>query len=184
MCRTRCPSFALFEDYAAALGVSLCFQEFDAELAGLPGAYAPPAGRLLLAWADGATKPDCEAGEAAGQKPSTNAGAAGCIGLRPLVTGCCSVGVTKLVADSPGTAEVKRLYVPPRFRGHGVGRLLADRVLAEAAAAGYRRVCLDTLPTMTEAIKLYRSLGFTEVAPYYENPVPGALFFARELDPK
>ena len=78
---------------------------------------------------------------------------------------------------------MKRLYVPARFRGRGVGRLLAERVLAAASAAGYRRVCLDTLPIMTEAIALYRSLGFAQVEPYYENPVPGALFFSRELEP-
>ncbi len=153
---------ALFEEYAAALGIDLCFQGFAAELDGLPGAYARPAGRLLLAWLDGE--------------------AAGCIALRPLVAGCCSVGVSKLMADSSESAEVKRLYVPARYRGHGIGRVLAERVLAEAKAAGYRRVCLDTLPSMREAIALYQSLGFAPVASYYENPVPGALFFTRELD--
>jgi len=154
---------ALFEEYATALGIDLCFQNFAAELAGLPGAYARPTGRLLLAWLDGA--------------------AAGCVALRPLVAACCSADHSKLMADSPESAEVKRLYVPSRFRGHGIGRVLAQRVLAEAAAAGYRRTCLDTLPSMTEAIGLYKSLGFATVAPYYENPVPGALFFTRELDP-
>ena len=152
----------LFEEYAAALGIDLCFQGFAAELADLPGAYARPAGRLLLAWLDGE--------------------AAGCVALRPLVAASCSVGVSKLMADCPDTAEMKRLYVPLRFRGRGVGRVLAVRAIVEAAAAGYRRICLDTLPSMQGAIALYQSLGFTPVPAYYENPVPGALFFTRELD--
>jgi ribosomal protein S18 acetylase RimI-like enzyme len=134
----------LFEEYAAWLGVDLCFQGFAAELAGLPGRYAPPAGGLWLADDGGA--------------------AAGCVALRPLA------------ADR---AEAKRLYVRPAYRGTGTGRALAEHALA--AAAGYRRVCLDTLPRMTAAIALYRSLGFAETGPYYANPVPGALFMEREL---
>lgn len=153
---------SLFEEYAAALGIDLCFQGFARELADLPGAYARPAGRLLLAWLDGE--------------------AAGCVALRPLVGACCSTGYSKLMVDRPESAEMKRLFVPARYRGHGAGRVLVECALAEAAAAGYRRICLDTLPSMPEAIKLYQSLGFAQVAPYYENPVPGALFFARELD--
>jgi ribosomal protein S18 acetylase RimI-like enzyme len=91
---------------------------------------------------------------------------AGCVALRPL-TG--------------DRAEVKRLYVRPAFRGTGVGRALAEHVLQAAAGMGYRRVCLDTMPSMAGAIALYRSLGFTEVEPYCHNPVPGALFLGREL---
>jgi putative acetyltransferase len=140
---------ALFEEYAAGLGVSLCFQKFDEELAGLPGAYAPPSGRLLVAWEDGT--------------------AAGCIALRQLTEGRC---------------ELKRLYVRPAFRGRGLGRLLANRALEEAAAAGHESACLDTLPSMTEAVALYRALGFVPTEPYCHNPVPGALFFTKSLAPQ
>ena len=71
--------------------------------------------------------------------------------------------------------------VRPAFRGRGVGRTLAEYVLRAASAACYRRVCLDTLPSMAGAIALYRSLGFTEVSQYCHNPVPGAIFLGREL---
>ena len=93
--------------------------------------------------------------------------AAGCVALRPL---------------GADLSEIKRLYLRPEFRGTGLGRRLAETVLAEAARIGYRRVWLDTLPSMGGAITLYRSLGFTEIEPYYDNPVPGALFLGRELD--
>jgi GNAT superfamily N-acetyltransferase len=94
--------------------------------------------------------------------------AIGCVGLRPLRADLC---------------EIKRLYVQPAFRGTGLGRRLAETVLAEAGRIGYRRVCLDTLPSMGGAIALYRVLGFTEIEPYCDNPVPGALFLGREVEP-
>ena len=140
---------ALFEEYAAGLGIGLCFQKFDEELAGLPGAYAPPSGRLLVAREDGT--------------------AAGCVAFRRLTADRC---------------ELKRLYVRPEFRGRGLGRLLANRALEEAASAGYGSACLDTLPSMTEAVALYRALGFAPTEPYCHNPVPGALFFTKSLAPQ
>lgn len=94
------------------------------------------------------------------------AACAGCVALRP---------------RGGGDAEMKRLFVRPAFRGLHIGRQLADTVLHEAAAAGYRRLLLDTLPTMTTAIAMYRRLGFVEIPPYRSNPVPGALFLARDL---
>lgn len=136
----------LFLEYAAWLNVDLCFQGFDEELASLPGAYARPDGRLLLAMQDEQ--------------------AAGCIALR------------RFDAD---TGEVKRLWVRPAFRATGLGRGLAERVISEARAAGYKRLVLDTLGTMASAIALYRSLGFREIAPYYDNPLAGAVYMGLEL---
>jgi putative acetyltransferase len=137
----------LFAEYAASLDISLCFQGFDEELAGLPGTYAPPRGRLLLA---------CRGKESVG-----------CVALQPL---------------EPGTCEMKRLYVRPAYRTGGVGRLLAERVIHEAATAGYRRMRLDSLPAMETALQLYRRLGFREIAPYTTNPVKGAVFLELQLD--
>lgn len=132
----------LFEEYAAGLGISLCFQNFDKELADLPGGYAPPSGRLFLA---------IEGDEVMG-----------CVALRKF---------------GEGVAEMKRLYVRPAFRGCGLGRTLTEKLIAEALLIGYTNLRLDTLPgKMDQAIAMYRSLGFHEIAPYYKNPVEGATF--------
>lgn len=92
--------------------------------------------------------------------------AAGCVGLRPL---------------EPGVCEMKRLYVQSRYRGHGLGVQLARAIIAEARAMGYAAMRLDTLSSMTAAICMYRELGFQPIAPYYRNPIEGALFFELKL---
>lgn len=93
-----------------------------------------------------------------------------------IVIGC--VGLRKF---EPDICEMKRLYVRKEFRGKGYGRSLAQQVIDEAKLIGYKHMRLDTVPWMTEAISLYRALGFYEIPPYRFNPIAGALYFELKL---
>lgn len=116
----------------------------------MPGDYAQPDGRLLLAEEDGEL--------------------AGCIALRKLGEGVC---------------EMKRLFLRPAFRGQGLGKVLVDSVIDEARKLGYTYMRLDTIPgPMDKAIALYRSIGFVDIEPYYQNPVDGAKFMELDLSAK
>jgi GNAT superfamily N-acetyltransferase len=78
--------------------------------------------------------------------------------------------------DSAGLAEVKRLYVQPARRGERWGYRLAENLIAEARAIGYRELKLDTLDWMAPARALYTSLGFRECGAYYDNPLAGVVY--------
>ncbi len=138
----------LMREYAQSLGFSLAYQGFEEEMAGFPGKYAGPKGALLLA----------RAGE----------DAAGTVALRPLDVEIC---------------EMKRLYVRPVFRGlrlpdgRSIGRALAEGIIEAGRARGYKRLRLDTIGgKMQAAVKLYRAMGFVEIAPYYASPVPDTAY--------
>jgi GNAT superfamily N-acetyltransferase len=94
--------------------------------------------------------------------------------------GAC-VGCVGLRAFSEGCGEIKRLYVIRAARGRGVGRLLAEGIIAAGRELGYARLVLDTLPAMQEARSLYLSLGFRPMAPYRFNPVPGTAYMGLDL---
>lgn len=136
----------LFQEYVAALGFHLSFQDVEREMSELPARYGPPEGRLLMAMLDGQV--------------------AGCVAMKRLGDGVC---------------EMKRFYVRPAFRGHGIGLQLAQAIIAEARAAGYREMRLDTAPSMQSAIRIYEALGFKDTAPYVFNPVEGVRYLALQL---
>ena len=137
----------LFRAYVEGLDFELDFQDFEAEMAALPGPYAPPDGAILMA-------------EVGGE-------AVGVVALRPL--------------DDAGACEMKRLYVEPECRGQGLGRALAEAIIAEARELGYDVVRLDTVASMIPARRLYRSLGFDERDAYYHNPLEDAVYMERTL---
>jgi putative acetyltransferase len=137
---------SLFREYVSSLAEDISFQDFESELAGLPGKYARPGGVVLIA--RDADSP------------------AGAVAYRMF---------------EPGVCEMKRLYVRPAFRGRGLARDLANELIEDARARGYRTMLLDTLASMCAARSLYRDLGFVPVEAYYDNPLPGVMYMALEL---
>lgn len=90
-------------------------------------------------------------------------------------------GCVALRAIDSRTCEMKRLYVRADVRGMGVGRALAIRVIDEGRRRGFARMRLDTLPTMTSAIRMYEALGFVDIPPYRFNPIEGARYLEAQL---
>ena len=156
----------LLREYAAYLnetvGVErINLENYERELAGLPGPYAAPRGTLLVAYVED--------------------DAAGTVALKPLT-------LERSEFPAERAAELKRLWVRPQFRGMAIGRKLSNAVIDAARERGYTAVYLDTIPRVMEsASQLYKELGFLKVERYLqENPVlrgavEGVKYFRLEL---
>ncbi len=136
----------MLREYVEWIGLDLAFQEIEAELAGLPGDYAPPRGAMFVA--------------------VDHSRYLAMIALRQLAGSTC---------------EMKRLYVRPEARGHGLARQLVTRLCDEAKRLGYTEIRLDTLPMMSGAQALYQAQGFVDIEPYYDTPIAGTRFMSRKI---
>jgi ribosomal protein S18 acetylase RimI-like enzyme len=143
---------SLFQSYAESIAIDLAFQDFTKELQSLPGKYGPPTGELFIAIDSESESP------------------IGCVAVRPLP-----------LVNVPKCCEMKRLYVAPDGRGLGLGRALAMEALHAAQNLGYQQIRLDTLSSMLTARRLYESLGFEECEKYYNTPLEGTVFLAKNL---
>jgi ribosomal protein S18 acetylase RimI-like enzyme len=147
----------LTKEYLVELGEDLSFQSVQSELEDPLLKYGPPKGLILLAFVDEKL--------------------AGCIALQPILPHYhLAAG-----ADRNAYCEMKRMYVKPVFRKHGIGNILVEELCKEAAHLGYTHMWLDTLSRMQSAINLYKRHGFYEIEPYYHNPLPGVIFMERLL---
>ncbi|OJD33462.1 acetyltransferase [Diplodia corticola] len=170
----------LFRDYATWLDIDLSFQSFEAELASLPGKYAPErGGEILLAYLSTAAADDDDDDDDEGQRQ-----AVGCIALRDVTD---AVEAFRLQGEASSmrqsgrqhrVGEFKRLYVLPTGRSLGVGNALVERAMEVAREQGYDEVLLDTLPRMQGALKLYARHGFRETAKYYDTDLEGTIFMS------
>ncbi|KAL4435213.1 hypothetical protein ABPG77_001895 [Micractinium sp. CCAP 211/92] len=169
--------------YLEWLGEDLSFQQIEAELASLPGSYAAEMrGAMLLAYA-----PCADAAAASGAGEGLEC--VGAVALRPLAGHTPTVPADGSVAGHPlaDVCEMKRLFVMPGHHGLGAGATLVRALLPAAVALGYRVMVLDTLERLEGANRLYRRqgsslLGFQPCERYNDCPLPGVLYFARQLD--
>jgi ribosomal protein S18 acetylase RimI-like enzyme len=143
-----------FLDLAATLPphITLTHQNFEEELAELPGKYgADRGGDVLLAYASTPTTTTC----------------VGCVAIRAL-------DVSPLIA--PNTCELKRLWTTAESRGLGAGRALLLAAMARAKEMGYKEMVLDTAGTFLAAKRLYDQNGFVLCERYNNNTHEGVLF--------
>ncbi|KAK6531878.1 hypothetical protein TWF694_003043 [Orbilia ellipsospora] len=195
----------LFTLYAESLHIDLSFQSFTEELANLPGKYAPPTGQILLARRE-VTEPESlrsqrDSGRGIVDEindPSSRERVAalttvanGINGINGLIIpesiGCVAV---RPISFSPPfdrggpdvkRCEMKRLYTLPSTRGQGVGRELVREILDVAQELGYDEMYLDTLSTMTAALRMYEKYGFVRTEAYYHNPNEGVVFLVKKF---
>ena len=88
------------------------------------------------------------------------------------------VGLRKL---NDKVCEMKRLYVKPDRRGHGIGKQLSEEIVHRAKRMGYEKMVLDTLKSMSQARTLYRQMGFIETSAYYNNPLKDVIYMELNL---
>ena len=93
------------------------------------------------------------------------------------------VGCIALRRFDETNCEMKRLYVRPTSRGMGIASLLIQKLIIEGKDIGYSAMLLDTMPYLTDAIKLYRKIGFYDIDPYFNIPVKDAIFLKLDLRP-
>lgn len=150
----------LFLAYAQSIPVNLDYQNFAEELSGLPGKYAQENdGAIYLACIPSDPQPGNNTSPSPTQSKEQ---VVGCVGLRRFAT--------------PGSCELKRLYLTPASRGLGAAKMLLGATLERARELGYREMLLDTLSSMTAARRLYETFGFKEIESYYES-VGDAVFY-------
>lgn len=141
----------LFREYNDILDIDLSFQSFEEELRALPGVYAPPKGRLLLAYWQG--------------EP------VGCVALKPLPDD----------ESGNSVAEMKRLFVRKGYGRKGIGKALLQAIIHEAKQAGYCCIRLDSLRRLEAAARLYNTLPMQEIPPYNHNPLDDVYYMELDL---
>jgi ribosomal protein S18 acetylase RimI-like enzyme len=184
----------LFKAYAQSLPVSLDFQNFDHELAGLPGKYATEKGGAVWLLCSSLVNKDpgsednsttaTEQRKAGFSTTRENEQAVGCIAIRPFFATPTTTESATLLAHSTSpptkTCELKRLFLAPETRGLGLSKPLMKVAISHAKKMGYEEMLLDTLRNMKTARKLYEGHGFEEIDSYYENP-NDAVFYRLRL---
>lgn len=168
----------LFLAYARSLPISLDFQNFEHELAALPGKYASEKGGAV--WLAYAAVEQESSTTTTNSDNANDAQAIGCIAIRPFFSTPTTAESATLLSNSTSptttTCELKRLYLTPASRGLGVSKLLMDVAISHAKKLGYKEMLLDTLSSMTPARRLYEGYGFAEIGSYYES-VEDAVFY-------
>jgi len=174
----------LFRAYAESLPISLDFQNFDYELAELPGKYATEKGGAVWLLVSSAGDGESHESTAGFSTTRENERAIGCVAIRPFFATPTTAESAALLAQSTSpstkTCELKRLFLAPETRGTRLSKPLMEIALSHAKKLGYEEMLLDTLRSMKTARKLYEGYGFEEIDSYYENP-EDAVFYRLKL---